>query len=377
MSHHKRRLVCGLGGAAAALFLLVHVAPGLWQSPRAELFGLVAIVAALAPAISDRLGVVAVVQVVAAAASPISWPSAGITVFVAARHDRIGAAAAVMCSTIVASIANVLVVCPAWLDAVVEPQQQVLLVGTAVAGSSLLLLAGFAGGYRQRIAAHAVLARMQERDELVQRVEQARGAERERLTSELHDTLGNRIALLRAILEDEEEDPARRTAAAQLQVRKASDDLRALVSGRLDDASSSVSPIDRVREIVSEARGAGLAVSLSLDARLQSVRRPQQHIIFEVVREGITNALKYATPGLVVVVGEVRPMTVEVSVSSPALSSPPAKATGSGHGLRSLADRARTVQANFDYGIEHDRFVLRLSLPLVGDASEAPHRPPG
>lgn len=367
MSHQKRRVVGGLGGAAAVLFVLVHVTPGLWQSPRAELFGVLAVVAALAPVVSEKIWVVTIIQVVAVAASPLSWPSAGISVLLAARQDRLGSAATLMCATVAASIVNVLLVCPAWLGFAIPPGAQVVLVGTAVAGLSLFLLAGFVAGYRQRAAAHAVLTRLRERDNLVDRVEQARGAERERLTSELHDSLGNRIALLRAILEDDRGDPIR-VAEAQVQVRKAGEDLRALVSGRSGDAMSSVSPIDRMREIVSEARGAGMALSLSLDSRIDRIRRSQQIMIFEVAREGITNALKYASPGLVVIVGEVRATAVELSISSPG-AYPSTSGSGSGHGLRSLAERAQAMQATLDYGKQDDRFVLRLSLPIAVDDS--------
>jgi len=320
-----------------------------------------AIISSAALLVSGRTALVALLQVAAATASPLAWPSVWILVFSAARHGRLPAAAATMGAAAAASIAAVLVVMPVWLG--ISPPAQVLLIAVAIAGLSVSVFAGFVSGYRHRRAADAEMIRMRERDDLVRRVEQARSAERERLTSELHDTLGNRIALLRAILESDD-DPAAQLEHARVHVRKAGDDLRALVSSRVVESRGDVGPLDAVREVVAEAREAGLTVSLTLDSGLEHIPRRQQQLVLELFREGITNALKYASPGLVVAAGAMSDGAVNVTISSPTAHTAPRRSEGSGWGLTSLTERALSLHGVLEYGVTADRFELHLRLPI-------------
>ncbi|KAF0845131.1 sensor histidine kinase [Nocardia caishijiensis] len=206
------------------------------------------------------------------------------------------------------------------------------------------------------------------------RAAQARAQERNRIAREMHDVLAHRISLvaMQAGVLDHRDDLSveeKRTLVRGIAdgSRQALEELRDVLGVLRADPDRPEPPqptLDRVPDLVADARSSGLAVTLASTVTAtppETVGRTG----YRVVQEGLTNATKHApaapvqitvdgTPG-----GELR-VSVRNSAAATTLARPPA----SGFGLLGLAERITLAGGTLDHHRTRDNgYLLTARLP--------------
>jgi signal transduction histidine kinase len=228
----------------------------------------------------------------------------------------------------------------------------ILLVGTA-------WIAGRAIHERDLVA-----ARLAERAEELEREREAFAAlsvryERARIASELHDIVahaisvmvvqagaGQRIAAVDPGLTGETFEAI---AGAARQAEQDMTQLVALLAS--DDAIAQAPDLTLVEELVARAAGSGLDVTLRLEGSREGLPASAVQTVYRVVRESLTNALRYASgaPVHVLVRGGAAAIDVEV-VNDGAADVEALAGHGTGNGLRGLRERVGAAGGRLEAG---------------------------
>ncbi|QDY79051.1 sensor histidine kinase [Streptomyces qinzhouensis] len=203
---------------------------------------------------------------------------------------------------------------------------------------------------------------------------QAVTAERSRMARELHDLVANHLSAIAihstaAISLD---DPKTTRGALEV-IRENSVDglteMRRLI-GLLRDNSDDWEPAARpslsgIESLVAQARtnGAASGIDCVLDDRRPGVREgrpatavppaPVEQAAYRIVQESLTNALKHAAPGRVLIVLEhTAGHSLTVVVTSPYGARSGPRAPGSGAGLVGMRERVALLGGEFEAGPE-------------------------
>lgn len=216
-----------------------------------------------------------------------------------------------------------------------------LLVGTAwIAGRAI----------RER---DLVALRLVERAEELEREREAFATlsvryERARIASELHDIVAHAISVMVV-----QAGAGQRIAAVDPQLtsetfdaiagaaRQAEQDMTQLVALLSDEGAIGHAPdLALVEELVARAAGTGLDVTLRLEGSREGLPASAVQTVYRVVRESLTNALRYASgaPVHVLVRGDAAAIDVEV-VNDAAEDAEALAGHGTGNGLRGLRER--------------------------------------
>ncbi|MDG4837561.1 histidine kinase [Micromonospora sp. WMMD967] len=210
--------------------------------------------------------------------------------------------------------------------------------------------------------------------------ERIRLRERARIAGEMHDSLGHDlslIALRAAALEVAADlDDRHRAAAGELRasVSAATERLHEIIGVLREEGGASVRPSgETVAELVEGAREAGMAVRMEAIPAVAELPAMTGHAAHRIVREGLTNAARYA-PGAPVEVSVTRAGDrVEVAVVNDAPPAGPLPAPPSqGSGLLALAERVRLAGGTLHAGPRSDGgFAVRAALPVTGPVESA------
>jgi signal transduction histidine kinase len=228
----------------------------------------------------------------------------------------------------------------------------ILLVGTAwIAGRAI----------RER---DLVAARLAERARELEREREAFASlsvryERARIASELHDIVAHAISVMVV-----QAGAAQRIAAVDPELtgetfeaiagaaRQAEQDMTRLVTLlAADDAVAQAPDLRLVEELVARAAGSGLDVTLRLEGSREGLPASAVQTVYRVVRESLTNALRYASgaPVHVLVRGGAGAIDVEV-VNDPADDAEELAGHGTGNGLRGLRERVGACGGRLEAG---------------------------
>lgn len=266
------------------------------------------------------------------------------------------------------------------------------------AGSALALehLSGMAFGYgvawvlgdHTRIR-HAYLAELTERADRLERerddfARRATEEERSRIARELHDVVAHNVSVIAvqagAARVTVGTDPGRAVQALDLierTARSALSELRLLLGIlRRSDAPADLRRphpgLDRLDELVDQAREAGLR----LQARVQGETRPLSGVVdvcaYRIVQEALTNALKHATGADVYVLVRYgsEHLVITVVDDGPGAS---CSDTTPGHGLIGMRERVALVGGQLHVGTAlAGGFRVEARLPLRGADATAP-----
>ncbi len=217
----------------------------------------------------------------------------------------------------------------------------ILLVGTAwIAGRAI----------RER---DLVALRLAERAEELEREREEFAAlsvryERARIASELHDIVAHAISVMVV-----QAGAGQRVAAVDPELagemfdaiagaaRQAEQDMTQLVALLSDDEAIGHAPdLALVEELVARAAGTGLDVTLRLEGSREGLPASAVQTVYRVVRESLTNALRYASGAPVHVLVRGGPGAIDVEVVNDAAVDAEALAGhGTGNGLRGLRER--------------------------------------
>ncbi|MFE6980734.1 sensor histidine kinase [Streptomyces griseus] len=205
-------------------------------------------------------------------------------------------------------------------------------------------------------------------------VEETREAERTRIARELHDVVTHHVTAMVV-----QAEAARYLTAAPDRLEEALTSVTATGRAAIGDLRQLLDLLDpghgapagspgsgRLRDLVERTRRAGQPVEFTEEGAAGEAVRDADLVAYRVVRESLTNALKYAhgVDTTVRVRHGEEETTVEVGTraSGPRGRSP----GGSGRGLAGLRERVvDTLGGEFTAGREPDgRFVVRAAIPV-------------
>nr|WP_157528690.1 histidine kinase [Kibdelosporangium sp. MJ126-NF4]CTQ97190.1 two-component system sensor kinase [Kibdelosporangium sp. MJ126-NF4] len=213
---------------------------------------------------------------------------------------------------------------------------------------------------------------------------EARESERRQIAGTLHDTVGQGLAVIAMQVRMAREAGARgpewaamenATVKSLAELREMIDELREPLSVRRTPAV-----VECLTEVISRFRSAGLMVDFTVAGRLDIVGHDVQRALVRVVREGLTNALKYDMRSPVLVILDVED-TITLAINSlsrlrtaavPGKSRPQrgiGQFLSGGHGnslmYRIVAKEGGTLSVNN----HEDGFRIRATFALPGSGS--------
>ena len=289
------------------------------------------------------------------------------------RHDRVGPVAGAFTAIAVGgSVVNLAVLgTTVW--------NWFLLVGTLLFAGVFPWLVGRYRAQQQRL----VVAGWQRAEHLERErrhvAEQARLRERNRIATEMHDSLGHDlslIALRAAALEVAADLSAERRAAAgqiRADAAAATDRLRDTI-GLLRDPGqpATLEPVDeRVDDLVARARGSGMAVTLRCTGDPAAVPGQVARTVHRVVQESLTNAVRHAPGAAVeVTVTHLPDDTTVTVVNTNPVGTP--HGAGGGTGLAGIAERVRLTGGTCTAAPAGGGFRVAARLPHAAAPAPVP-----
>jgi signal transduction histidine kinase len=197
--------------------------------------------------------------------------------------------------------------------------------------------------------------------------------ERARIAAELHDIVGHAISVMvvqasagQRLAADSPELTAEAFDSIAGAARQAEADMGRLVALLADENALGEAPdLELVEELVARAAGSGLAVTLRLEGAREGFPAQVVQAATRVVREGLTNALRYAggAPVRVLLRGERDAMFVEVA-NDPAPRTAVLAGHGTGNGLRGLREQLDALGGQLEAGpTDEGGWRLRVRMP--------------
>ena len=213
------------------------------------------------------------------------------------------------------------------------------------------------------------------------------GDERLRLARDLHDITANTIAVIAIQAGVAEEalrgcpEPAREAVRAiRASSRQALTELKATVAtlreGEATAARGPLPSLDRLDELVAQARGVGVQVELAVAGRARPLPPAVEVTAYRIVQEALTNVLRHAQATSAAVRVRYQNDALEVEIDDDGRGGQPAapsRAGGGGvpagslpgHGLTVMAERAAAVGGRLEAGPRPTGgFRVHARLPL-------------
>ncbi len=239
---------------------------------------------------------------------------------------------------------------------------QWLFFGSVMFGGSVLIAWVLGDSMRYRRAYYLSLEDRAARLE-AERDAQAKiavAAERARIARELHDVVAHNVSVMVVqadgagyVLRSDPERAAAAIAAVSRTGRQALTEMRRLLgvlrAGDEDEALAPVPGLDQLRELLDQARTAGLSVSFRLQGAPRKLPEGAELAAYRVVQESLTNTRKHGGPAAAASVTlRYESDGLVVQVTDDGLGAA-AEADGAGHGLTGMRERIAmyggTVQA--------------------------------
>ncbi len=233
-----------------------------------------------------------------------------------------------------------------------------LLLGYESVSNIALFAAAIALGYsvrarRLRAAQQAEIARLTEA-QLAREAELRIQSERERISRELHDTVGHTMSVIslqagvgaEAVGRDD-----RAVSEALDRIRSAStrslQELRSMVrilrSASERDETRSIQSLSAVPELADAARGAGVEVTTDITAVPSELSAPVDAAAYRVIQESITNVVRHAGATHAQVKVGIRDDRLHISVTDNGRGAATDDGAKSGYGMAGMSERVRLL----------------------------------
>lgn len=236
-----------------------------------------------------------------------------------------------------------------------DPQPTGYLLGTDSVSNAALIAAAIALGYG--IRAHRLRAAQQEqiarltREQSVREAELRVQIERERISRELHDTLGHAlsvIALHASVGSEAVGTDDRAVCAALDQVRRQSTDslqelrsmVRLLRADATDDQTRHVHSLGDIQAIIDEAEAAGVEVTANINVAADELSAAVDAAAYRIVQESLTNTLRHAHAATAQVTAIVQSGRLQITVTDDGCG---ALGRASGYGITGMTERVRLL----------------------------------
>lgn len=252
------------------------------------------------------------------------------------------------------------------------------LIGYESVSNIALFAAAIALGYSVRArrigaAQQAEIARLTE-SQLAREADARIQGERERISRELHDTVGHTMSVIslhagvgaEALGHDDKavgEALDRIRTASTRSLRELRSMVRILRSSADGDETRSILSLSEVQELVDAARGAGVKVTTTITAEPAELSAPVDAAAYRVIQESITNVVRHADATRAEVTASVRDGNLHIEVTDNGRGVP-ADATEAGYGMAGMAERVRllggslTTRSGVDAG-----FAVEATIP--------------
>jgi signal transduction histidine kinase len=231
------------------------------------------------------------------------------------------------------------------------------------------------GGRLVRHRAMSALAAERNSDVLAA---EAVAAERARIARELHDVVAHAVSVVvlqtaaaEGFLDKDPERARTHLGLARRTATEAMTEMRHLLGVlREDTAVYDPQPgLDRLEDLVADARAGGLEVDLELSGDVAAVPDGPGLAVYRIVQESLTNVRRHAAGtgrcSVAVAVGRER-VLVEVVNAGPAGTPPAPREDGGGRGLPGMRERVRVYGGTLEAGSSADGgWAVRAALPLV------------
>ncbi len=242
--------------------------------------------------------------------------------------------------------------------------------------SVLILSVAVALGSWTRVR-HAYIREIKARAEHAERTRDSEAArrvaeERLRIAQDLHDIVAHQITVislhagLASTQLEKHPDQARESLAT---VRSASRrvllDISNLLAMLRDGESTPQPPqagLADVDELIAEFQDSGLEVALQRQSDLPELSPSVDHVAYQILREGLTNALRHGCDGKATVAITSTPHELKVVVTNRYRTAPTPTPT-SGHGLNGIRERVASVRGSTEVDDSSDSFRLTAQLP--------------
>jgi signal transduction histidine kinase len=201
--------------------------------------------------------------------------------------------------------------------------------------------------------------------------------ERVRIARELHDVVAHHVSVMgiqasaaRRALDKDEGKTRAALAAVEDSARTAVDELRRMLGAlRASESDSGPAPssrpragLDRIEELITRVREAGLTGQLAVYGDPQPVPDSMSQAVYRIVQEAVTNTLKHAHASTVDVRIRYLARELEVDVADDGLGSAP---TGGGMGLIGMRERVAVHDGTIEAGPRSEGgYRVRVRLPL-------------
>ncbi|WP_185975696.1 sensor histidine kinase [Tessaracoccus rhinocerotis] len=250
------------------------------------------------------------------------------------------------------------------------------LLGYESVSNIALFSAAIALGYsvrarRLRAAQQAKIALLTEA-QLAREAELRMQSERERISRELHDTIGHTMSVIsiqagvgaEAVGQDD-----RAVSDALDRIRSAStrsmQELRSMVrilrSTSDRDETRSIQSLSAVEELADAARGAGVEVTTDITATHSEVSAPVDAAAYRVIQESITNVVRHAGATHAQVKVGIRDGRLHISVTDNGRGAETGAGATGGYGMAGMSERVRLLGGS----------LTTRSFPGAGFAVEA------
>jgi signal transduction histidine kinase len=268
-----------------------------------------------------------------------------------------------------------------WVHPVHIGLAQWIFVGTiAFAGPALIAwVLGDSMRYRRAylLALEDRAARLEaERDAQAQ---VAAAAERARIARELHDVIAHNVSVMVVqadgagyALQAEPERARLALAAISRTGRLALSEMRRLLGVlRSGDERAELAPLpglDQLRELLDQARAAGMSVSLTMEGSARPLDEGAELAAYRAVQESLTNTRKH---GGLAVAAEVMLRYEEdgllVQITDDGRGAAPAASEGAGHGLTGMRERIAMYGGTVQAGpLASGGYQVSARLPFAG-----------
>jgi signal transduction histidine kinase len=258
-----------------------------------------------------------------------------------------------------------------WLDYLLRDGPAPSLVGLAGLAAWLLVLFGIGEAIRIRRERLAESVRMREGE-----AKRRASEERLRIAQELHDALGHHLSLINVQagvalhVNDQLPEEARAALSAIKDASKEGlTELRSVLEILRQDGEraprSPTSSLDRVEELIGQARAAGLEVTLTTEGRSRPLPFGVDVAAFRIVQEALTNVARHAGPSKATVRIDYREDDLVVEVEDDGRGAPAANADGAGKGIVGMRERAAALGGELQAGPRVEGgFRVRARLPV-------------
>jgi signal transduction histidine kinase len=258
-------------------------------------------------------------------------------------------------------LAGAVVAVAVWVPNSVSTLNRVLLATVIFSGTALVAwVLGDSMRYRR-----AYLTSLEDRAARLERERDAQAqiavaAERARIARELHDVIAHNVSVMVVqadgasyALRSEPERAAQALTAIAQTGRQALAEMRRLLgilrSGKEQAGLAPVPGLDQLRELLDQAREAGMSVSLTLEGAIRPLPEGAELAAYRVVQESLTNTRKHGgLAAAAAVTLRYEPDGLLLQVTDDGLGAAGA-ADGVGHGLTGMRERVEmyggTVQA--------------------------------